>query len=392
MKKLLLLLLLALVGYGAYFLYNNDENFHRFVTEQLDKLRTPVADTTQVADEPETENQPHKKGHKRIAKTLKPDEWTALDKYARNAPKSYEKDISTLAQYLVKPAKNETEKARLLFTWVATHIKYDDDGYNSGNLGECSAESVFKSRKSVCAGFAGLLAALATAAGLEAENISGYAKGYGYKPGEKFKETNHAWNAIKIDGRWALFDATWAEGAAQTVKGKLVSKAKFDPYWFDVNPKEFIFSHLPDKANWQLNETKIGLSRYESLPFLDEAFFKLRFNSNNVFDDAMHGRVNNFVKTYSLEFPLRAMQMPYNAQLKKGQEVKFIIYAEYAEDIALIENGEWIHFTKDGNVFKLNYTAKGDVISINTKTNWFDKNYSTVAEYTTTGSGPVALN
>jgi transglutaminase/protease-like cytokinesis protein 3 len=36
---------------------------------------------------------------------------------------------------------------------------------------------------------------------LKVKYISGYAKGYGYKYGEKSKAPNHAWNLIELNGK-----------------------------------------------------------------------------------------------------------------------------------------------------------------------------------------------
>ena len=48
---------------------------------------------------------------------------------------------------------------------------------------------------------------------LEIETVTGYSKGYGYSPSKRFKDVDHAWNLIKIDGAWRMFDATWGEGS-----------------------------------------------------------------------------------------------------------------------------------------------------------------------------------
>jgi len=94
-------------------------------------------------------------------------------------PNSLKKDIETLANYLITPAQSETEKVRLLFTWVATHIRYDDKAFNSGHLHDYPAEKVLTTKLAVCEGYSNIFQELCVAAGLESEKISGYAKGYG---------------------------------------------------------------------------------------------------------------------------------------------------------------------------------------------------------------------
>ncbi len=62
---------------------------------------------------------------------IMPERLKYLDHYAINTPKINEKNFKTLASYLVKPAKNNLEKVRLIFRWVAENIKYDDEAFNS---------------------------------------------------------------------------------------------------------------------------------------------------------------------------------------------------------------------------------------------------------------------
>ncbi|MBK8192659.1 MAG: hypothetical protein IPK76_05510 [Lewinellaceae bacterium] len=88
--------------------------------------------------------------------------------------------------------------------WLAENIEYDDESYNSGSDGDNSAEGVLSNKKAVCEGFSNLFLALGERMGLEIEKVVGYAKGYGYSPGMKFKETDHAWNIIKINENWRI--------------------------------------------------------------------------------------------------------------------------------------------------------------------------------------------
>jgi transglutaminase/protease-like cytokinesis protein 3 len=158
--------------------------------------------------------------------------YSQLDDYAFNTPKSKTNTISNLANYLSKGASNEYEKARLAYAWIAKHVSYDDNGYNTEDYGDLSAEGVLKSRKAVCDGFSNLYKALCDSMGLNAIKITGYAKGYSYKIGSKFRDTNHAWNAVKINGEWKLVDVTWGEGYGKSVNGKLKSIKKYETYWF----------------------------------------------------------------------------------------------------------------------------------------------------------------
>lgn len=324
-------------------------------------------------------------------KQLQPNQYTELDNYARNTPETQAKSISTLANYLNKAAHNDVQKTRLAFTWIATHVKYDAEGFNTDNITNegCEATTVLKKRVAVCEGYSNLFAELGTAMGLEVVKITGYAKGWAYDASEGFDKSNHAWNAVKVDGKWKLLDATWGSGYAVEAKPgdnkHIKAVTKFDPYWFDVDPQEFIFSHLPEENKWQLLGNPISMKQYAGMPWLMDDFFKMGFNSNQVFNDALSGKTKDFAETYPIEFPTKFVSMPYAKYLQVGQAYYMSIQSDYAEDIKLIDGDAWNDFKKEGNLFTLSHTPQNDTLLVVVKVNWFDKDYQTIARYITKG-------
>ncbi|SFB15761.1 Transglutaminase-like superfamily protein [Flavobacterium swingsii] len=334
---------------------------------------------------PKKKSIPKKKSTISVKKTIpvvvKPDKFYILDTYARNTPKEYEKDIKTLTQYLIAPAKTDLEKTRLIFVWITKNINYDDYAYNTGKYKAYSDANILKYRKGVCDDFSSLFKSMCVEAGLEAEKVTGYAKGYGYKIGDKFKKVDHAWNAVKIEKKWKLFDVTWSEGPAITRKGKLVSVKKFDSYWFDVNPKEFIFSHFPEEEKWQKTGKLITLEKYETMPWLMSDFFKIGYDSNKIFEEAIDNNFTKFVPTYSTSDPsLKFINLPYTKNLIKTDTLNFQIKSLYAHEIVLIDNNKWLKFTKKDSVYSIKHKPKGKKIQICVK-RYRKGGYETVAVY-----------
>ena len=96
------------------------------------------------------------------------------------------------------------------------------------------------------------------------KTINGYAKGYSHKVTEDFDlskiKSNHAWNAIFIEGEWRLVDSTWDAGFSD---GKSFHWQKQD-FFFLMDPEYFVNSHLPytDKdqsvsKSWQLLDNPV---------------------------------------------------------------------------------------------------------------------------------------
>lgn len=384
MKSILnVFIFILLAAGGTYYVYDTNQDFKESADAFIQSYKQGIdvdSIATQLSALSDTVASKSKK--KKIPKVVKSDKFSALDKYARETPKKYDVDIATLAQYLIKPAKTDIEKVRVLFTWVATHISYDDNGFNSGNFSDCAAEKVLQNKRAVCEGYSNLLKALCDAAGFEAEKVLGYAKGYGYEAGDKFKDTDHAWNVIKVDNKWRLFDVTWASGSGENKNGELVSTLKFNPYWFDVPPKAFVFSHLPELSKWQLTGSSLTLAQYEVLPDLDNAIFELGFNPDVIYQAALLGK--EFADAYAPELPIDASKLPYVKSISRTNEFVFQIQSDYAEEIALIDGDEWHYFSKKKNTFTLSHKPVNNKISISVKINWYDKNFSTIIMYQVT--------
>ena len=194
-----------------------------------------------------------------------------IDRHALNAPASAKASVESLAAYLTKPAKNDREKARAIFRWIAGNIDYNMEAFFKGGGGAAGAEEVLKSGKSVCYGYSDLFLSLAREAGLEAARISGYGKGYGYQPGKDFSGSyNHAWNGVKINGSWYLIDSTWGAGYVSRER-KYVRE--FDDHFFMTPPSQFIYDHFPEEDRWQLLDEPVSKLKFENMVYLQSDFF-----------------------------------------------------------------------------------------------------------------------
>jgi transglutaminase/protease-like cytokinesis protein 3 len=195
-------------------------------------------------------------------------EFAAIDGHARSAPQAATGSIDSLAAYLVAPARDDRAKARALFTWIALNINYDVSCF--GEPPEPAA--VLKTRRAVCAGYAALFKALADAAGLEAMVIHGHAKGVGPKAaiGPDGLLT-HDWNAVKIDGQWALVDCTWGAGRLDE-HGRF--RRRFCDHYFLTPAELFIYDHLPSDDRWQLLHAPVSRQQFAARVWVQPAFFE----------------------------------------------------------------------------------------------------------------------
>lgn len=208
-------------------------------------------------------------------------DYRKIDKHALQAPESATTSFAALAAYLTKPARNDLEKARAIYTWMATHITYDNERYNKNDLAFYTkinlAEDALLYRKSICTGYAQLFQALAEYAGLECEVVQGYVR----QPqdiGASLPKINHAWNAIKIQGNWYVMDVTWAAVDEVKTIHELYNTPDFE-FYFLTDPSKFVFTHFPKDTQWLLLSEMMDKETFENLPFLFPAAGKAALES-----------------------------------------------------------------------------------------------------------------
>jgi hypothetical protein len=311
-----------------------------------------------------------------------------IDKYARQCPQNKQASIDSLSNYLQQEAKTDIEKARAIFTWITAHIDYDDNGYNTGLNGDYSAEGVLLNKKAICEGFSNLYLALGQHMGLEIEKVVGYAKGYGYKPGMKFKETNHAWNIIKIGGDWKVFDATWGQGYGVNINGKLKSTKEFNDYWFNIDPFETIFNHFPEDNKYAFVQPKPSLSSFEKFTNIDESLFEIGFNCREIYKMVVSDMSTTFPACFKLETYVKMRNAPTKEILQTNEIYNFEFFIPRGYSVAMIDaDNNWTYFNKEKGIFKLAYTPKiaGELqISVNYEKG--GESYDTVLIYNVSGT------
>jgi transglutaminase/protease-like cytokinesis protein 3 len=183
--------------------------------------------------------------------------------HAKSAPDSVEQNFSDLAGYLKIPASNDKEVVETIFYWVAVNIHYVDPSFGMEYEPDSIARNTLITRKSGCEGTARLFRELCIATGIECELIFGYAQGFGFDS-KKAKRPNHGWNAVIIDGKPLLVDATWGGGGATTQDGQVVHVRELDMRYLFSDPVNFTIDHLPQDPDWQLLDHPITKNQFYS--------------------------------------------------------------------------------------------------------------------------------
>ncbi len=217
-----------------------------------------------------------------------------VDRYARSIKK--DKDYIKLAKELAAPFELEIDKVRAIYIWISHNIEYDVNRHRANMHGKGSirirgrnkkeilqkkrkirlnkAKKAYKSGKGVCEDYSLLFSEMCKAVGLKTAYITGFAK---YSPkdiGKMPKKSNHAWNAVKINGVWKLVDVTWAAGEINLKTG--LFKKDFIDFFFLTDPDKFILNHFPDNPKWQLKSKKMSKKQFAQLPFIHLDYYKYK--------------------------------------------------------------------------------------------------------------------
>ena len=210
-----------------------------------------------------------------------------MNSKVRQVPKNLQEQVfitpketlPELVKFLVKTNAATSSYVQILHDWICDNIAYDCDVFTSKGVGDQDYETVLKKKKAICIGYCNLMAAMCNYAKIEVAIIHGWSKDLSYN-GYLDQKGDHAWNAVKIGGKWKLIDVTWDAG--YTDRGYFIKS--YTLQWFNLSPAQFIYSHLPEEEKWQLLPEKQIRSKeqFEKEPFIPGLFFEygLSFGKN----------------------------------------------------------------------------------------------------------------
>jgi Transglutaminase-like superfamily len=181
-------------------------------------------------------------------------DFSRIDSLAMNTPSLATHSPHDLAAYCQANAQSELEAVRFYFVWVARNIRYDMSAASISNADfdhqKQSPQYVFKSHKAICTGYSRLFEHLCRLSQIPVW----YVAGYGKEPIRPDSIETHAWNVIKVNGEWAVLDATWASNTLESDSSNLT--VEFERYFMSL-PDFFQRGHLPYDPVFQLTAETI---------------------------------------------------------------------------------------------------------------------------------------
>lgn len=118
---------------------------------------------------------------------------TGDDSYLSSTDKWVIKEIRRISDELKLSEKSDINKVILVYDYIIKHTTYSNSSSEAH-----SSYGLLKNGKAVCDGYAETFMLFMVMNGLEAETVTGQADG-----------GPHAWNQVKVDGKWYNLDLTW---------------------------------------------------------------------------------------------------------------------------------------------------------------------------------------
>lgn len=225
--------------------------------------------------------------------------YNKVDSFVLNMPDRHFETVEELTSVITKDFTSDHEKFRSIFRWVSDKVSYDCDAYHYTErynrhirfysfLKRCVSDSfvenmykrnvkiepndVLKRRTAICSGYAALLKEMCDAAGIPCEKVRGYVKSSPDEISTRMNVTCHAWNVVKLYGKWYPVDITWASGYTEGNCSEYVKD--YSDSYFLQDPDQFIKNHFPRQKEWQLTNEPITLRQFCEMPNVLEGYFK----------------------------------------------------------------------------------------------------------------------
>lgn len=129
-----------------------------------------------------------------------------------------------------------------------------------------------------------------------------------------------------------------------------------------ANPEQLAFSHLPVDSNWQMQSTpRLSKTEFEALPRLEPAFFHLGISGMAVWKTLQEPAFDRqFVRTFDVPYGwITAKQAPLSLRLSPSSQYDFAFESDDLEQVAVIENNEWIYLQRVDGGYRVRYAPKG---------------------------------
>lgn len=157
----------------------------------------------------------------------------------------------------------DQQKVYCIYQFITSQFKYDLTRFKLIQKGKVDRElymnELMKKHKGVCGDFANLFKTMCDSLAIPSFRVSGYTKTFRiFHPVHK-KRTDHAWNVVRIDGKWYPVDATWG---IRQFSEKKYNRKQIDYSYLLADIVTFSKRHHPLDPTYQLTNQQRSYSDF----------------------------------------------------------------------------------------------------------------------------------
>ena len=200
---------------------------------------------------------------------------------AYNQKVNNEDDLWRLSYFIRHTFTEDSLRLRAAFIWITENIEYDIKAFQMEDTRAGQLSYVLKKKKAICGGYAALLQYFCDTYKIEGYVVEGRGRSTRndvYITNTRFA-SNHAWNAVKINGQWRLLDATWAAGVVADEDEredieKLKYRRSFEEFYYFTPPDRFALTHYPKNILYSYVPKLPLYKEFVQSPFFTTQFVK----------------------------------------------------------------------------------------------------------------------
>ncbi|WGH75398.1 transglutaminase domain-containing protein [Tenacibaculum tangerinum] len=215
-------------------------------------------------------------------------DFSLIEEKVNNYPQF--KKVARLTQQIAKDFNTEEQQVQAAFYWLAYNIQYDLHAYyhptqkriyfsyrneqekleKQQAIKDSIVNQTLTTRKAICEGYAQTFAKICSMLQIENEVIRGHIRNSSRDIGNAKPNANHAWNAVKLHGKWIYIDATWAAGVVNNNRWHSL----FNAYYYNIPKEKYFKTHFPEEKRWQLRVGRTNKVEFYSQPIYNAPFLQ----------------------------------------------------------------------------------------------------------------------
>ena len=231
--------------------------------------------------------------------------------YGSNTSSEINKLAQAVIDSIITKGMSDFDKAKAIHDHMVVNIDYDYENYLADTIPNDSYNIIgaLKNKYAVCAGYAKTFKLLCELSGLECTYVTGIAGG------------PHAWNQVKIDGKWYNVDVTWDDPVST---GKLFNDHKYNRYSYFLISDEIMYKNHKANGTVHTCPSSLNTKAYEvGAPWLEDTYPRVTDESS--LSATVKKAIDSNSATISITWDTSWIKISDMSKIIKGMMLEYVV-------------------------------------------------------------------